>query len=808
MKNIKLLIALTLLLTSCTKSDEILDEPIANNARTFVASIEENQTRVHIDGLSIYWDDDDRISILDGTNNVEYAYSCQNEENKFSPITQMSLNAGDVYAVYPYNESNSVDANGVITLTFPQTQSYAENSFGQGANTMVAQSSGNKLSFRNVGTYLKLKLWGEGVNVKSITFAGNNDEQLSGAANVTFGDDGIPTYKWVSSQSSDNKTITLDCPDEGVELSTNSGEPTYFWLVVPPQTFSGGFTITVTDIEGKEYVKSTTNSITLERNWIQPMAALKVETKQPADEVWCEDEEGEIIIEEISGTSFDYKTFLPVKLKEGTMEPDASDSETLENLTTRMSIKSISIPEGVTELGMGALAYCTSLEEVVLPSTLETIDMAAFAACQSLESVVLPESVETIGQMAFYGCVNLQTVTLSEGITTIGQSAFAGCPNLSKIAPEGDTSGQALVIPSTVTTIGGWAFDETNLSGPLTIPGTVSEIGNYAFSQTNFTEIVIESTTNIGEGLFNGCVNLTSVTLPNELATIPQALFLNCSALEAVNLGDTKVTSIGLMSFSNCANLKSVNFPSTLKVIGNSAFGQTGLTSITLPDGLERIGHGAFSDTAISNVTIPNSVTGTLEYTFANCEKLTSVTFEGGSQLVEIGNGAFRGCPLLTSITIPARVEEIGEYAFEGCANLANVAFESGINLRSVWTYAFANCTSLTSIILPASLGNTNPTIDSQFKESYDAANTDSYGGIGTPVIEYGTGLGSYVFNGCIALKTVYSLSVVPPILREQAIPYGNDVIVYVPNNEALEAYKKADKWSYMSERIQVTPEP
>ena len=111
----------------------------------------------------------------------------------------------------------------------------------------------------------------------------------------------------------------------------------------------------------------------------------------------------------------------------------------------------------------------------------------------------------------------------------------------------------------------------------------------------------------------------------------------------------------------------------------------------------------------------------------------------------------------------------------------------------------------MTSIILPASLGNTNPTIDSQFKDSYDAADTDSYGGIGTPVIESGTGLGSYVFNGCTALNTVYSLSVEPPILREQAIPYGNDGFkVYVPNDAALTAYKAIDKWSIMGERIQV----
>lgn len=526
MKNIKLLIALTLLLTSCTKSDEILDEPIANNARTFVASIEDNQTRVHIEGLSIYWDDNDRISILDGTNNVEYAYSYQNEENTFSPITQTSLNEGDVYAVYPYNASNSVDANGVITLTFPETQSYAENSFGQGANTMVAQSNGDKLSFKNVGAYLKLKLWGENVKVKSITFAGNNEEQLSGAANVKFGDDGIPTYEWVSTQSSDNKTITLNCPNEGVALSTNSGEPTYFWLVVPPQTFSGGFTITVTDIEGKEYVKSTTREITLERNWIQPMAALEVETEGPQNgEIWYYDENDEKGVLNIADDYISVQNFLPIYINTETLEPSG------ENLTARAAITNILIPENVTSIDMAAFAFCTNLESVVLHDGVTSIGMGAFAFCTKLESINIPGSVVTLGELSF---------------------AYSGL--------------EEVQIPSSVERIGTAAFWNTNVKS-VTIPNSVTGGLNSTFyGCTSLTEVVLsENIVELGNSTFESCVSLQNITIPASVEEIEESVFEGCTSLKTVTFApSSKLRMLFNNSFRDCVSLTSIALPASL----------------------------------------------------------------------------------------------------------------------------------------------------------------------------------------------------------------------------------------------------
>ena len=136
----------------------------------------------------------------------------------------------------------TISQSGVITATLPAEQSYAENSFGQGDNAMVAVTKNTDdtfLKFKNVGGYLELWLYGEDVTVKSITLTGNNEEKLSGTATITSTYGSEPT---ISMANNATPTITLNC-GEGVKIGTSAETATAFWLVVPPTTFESGFTI-------------------------------------------------------------------------------------------------------------------------------------------------------------------------------------------------------------------------------------------------------------------------------------------------------------------------------------------------------------------------------------------------------------------------------------------------------------------------------------------------------------------------------------------------------------------------------------
>ena len=82
------------------------------------------------------------------------------------------------------------------------------------------------------------------------------------------------------------------------------------------------------------------------------------------------------------------------------------------------NLVNITIPDSVTEIGVGAFRGCTSLTGVNIPDSVTRILIAAFAGCNKLTSITIPKNMEVIGDVAFNGCTSLTSVTL-EGTTNI-----------------------------------------------------------------------------------------------------------------------------------------------------------------------------------------------------------------------------------------------------------------------------------------------------------------------------------------------------------------------------------------------------
>lgn len=277
MKRLLLFVTLTFLSASC--------EVGGDRPSLFYATVEDQapESKVYADAsLHVLWNQDDRISIFNKTDfNGEYVFQGKDGDNAgtFGPVQEGAGNAIEhVYAVYPYDPGTTIDAAGAIAYIFPDVQWYQPASFGTGANAMVSVTDGNNLYFKNIGGYLSFKLYGEGVTVGYISFRGNNHEKLSGPAIVTISPGETPD---VVMQSGAGEELILVC-DEPVTLKSTPEEYTEFWFVVPPTIFTKGFTVTVTDIVGCHYEKTSSSPLTIERNTISRMAPVQ---KVPAIDV-------------------------------------------------------------------------------------------------------------------------------------------------------------------------------------------------------------------------------------------------------------------------------------------------------------------------------------------------------------------------------------------------------------------------------------------------------------------------------------------------------------------------------------------
>ena len=422
------------------------------------------------------------------------------------------------------------------------------------------------------------------------------------------------------------------------------------------------------------------------------------------------------------------------------------------------TVKTVSIPQSVTEIGWKAFSGCTGLTEITMPSNLEAIYSSAFSGCTNLSkvtlneglkeiqnsafsntaitSIVIPKTVTYLGydDSAFNNAKALERVEFEDGMTRIPSYALYECPTV-----------KTVLIPESVTEIGFSAFSGCTGLTEITMPSKLETIYSSAFSGcTGLTEITMPSNLEaIYSSAFSGCTNLSKVTLNEGLKEIQNSAFSNtaitsivipktvtylgdndCSAfsnakaLERVEFEDG-MTIIPSYALYECPTVKTVSIPQSVTEIGWEAFsGCTNLSKVTLNEGLKEIYGGAFNNTAITSIVIPKTVTY-LYSAFSNAKALERVEFEDGMTMIpshalyecatvktvsipesvtEIGRMAFSGCTGLTEITMPSNLTEIGQSAFSGCTNLSKVTLNEG--LKEIQNSAFSN-TAISSIVIP-----------------------------------------------------------------------------------------------------------
>lgn len=94
------------------------------------------------------------------------------------------------------------------------------------------------------------------------------------------------------------------------------------------------------------------------------------------------------------------------------------------------NLKSVTLEEGLLQIGMCCFGGCPELTDIKLPDSLEIVDNFVFAKCAALEEVVFGTRLKSIGMKAFFGCENLVRITVPGGDgVAMGDEMFLECPN-------------------------------------------------------------------------------------------------------------------------------------------------------------------------------------------------------------------------------------------------------------------------------------------------------------------------------------------------------------------------------------------
>ena len=555
------------------------------------------------------------------------------------------------------------------------------------------------------------------------------------------------------------------------------------------------------------------------------------------------------------------------------------------------SLTSVVLPDNITEINAGLFRRCTSLTSIVIPDGVTRIGYNSnfgdsFAECTSLTSVSIPNSVTYISTRSFYGCTSLVSITIPDSVSYIDNGAFYGVKNVvyhgsATGSPWGALSingvvdgdfvfadstktllsvyignGGNVTIPSTVDTIGDYAFAFFSRPISVTIPSSVNAIGTGGIDPYNMYE---------SRGTFYNCTGLTSVVIPSSITMINDGTFFGCTGLTSVTIPNS-VTSIGRNAFRGCTNLTSVNISTGITTISGGTFmGCTGLTSVSIPNGVECIGEknmysgrGAFEGcTSLASVTIPSSVTFIGVYAFEGCKGLASVNIPGSVDT--IGQEAFAGCTGLApvsipdsvtfigydafslvksifyhgsatgspwgalslngeidgdfvftdstktylvayvgnggSVTIPSTVDTIGVSAFYECDGLTSVTIPNSVT--SIGWSAFQGCTGLTSVTIPNSVTSIE---GGAFRGCTSLTSINFPGSI--------TYIGPNAFDSCINLSSVYSYATVPPSINVySSFRFVSKTIPLFVPCEAVSEYSSS-AWSTIFYNIYCFPFP
>lgn len=371
-------------------------------------------------------------------------------------------------------------------------------------------------------------------------------------------------------------------------------------------------------------------------------------------------------------------------------------------------LTSVTLPATVTTLGTGAFSWCEELSSVDLSQYQGTsVPTEAFYYCP-VTNIKWGPNITSLGRLSFANTA-LAALDLSETkITSLADSAFANCPYLASVTLGNiEYMGDRVFAASGQTSLRSVTFGEGS-----------TEIGtNTFFAQVSLSEVnlpdSLKSLSVLGDGVFYGCMSLSSVDLTS-LTEIGANAFTGCSNLNGLELGS--VTKVGTQAFYGCMLLGNVEFPALTEVGSEAFYGCSALTSLDAAQ-LKSVGDSAFEYSGIASVNVPALETvGKYAFAFSNIAGDAEGELVLPAGLISVGDGAFAGLTAIKAFEI----DDSNEYfitengiLYENVGNgLQLIAFPAGfdgdVSVKEgtvrIGASAFERASGVTSVWLPYEL--------------------------------------------------------------------------------------------------------
>ncbi|MBR1515176.1 MAG: leucine-rich repeat domain-containing protein [Paludibacteraceae bacterium] len=400
----------------------------------------------------------------------------------------------------------------------------------------------------------------------------------------------------------------------------------------------------------------------------------------------------------------------------------------------------------------------------------------------------------------------------------------------------------AIVIPEqvnynnrdyTVTGIGPKAFQQRSITS-VVIPSTVTSIGSYAFHKcTLLNSVTISEGCEIIDAFaFYGCSSLAKINIPSSVKRIEEQAFADCSMLAEVTLNDG-LTYIGAWAFGALQKLKSITIPSTVEDMGFQSFyncknlakiiwnakhcsdfvsvlaSPFSIYNFSLPD-MKWYDANVYLYTTSSDkegyrYRIDNpyytyrefyySGSSSSKYYIINSDPNRNIAINNWTTQITFGDEVehipaylcykFQG--ELRNLVIPDNVKTIGDYAFY--ENNRLVSLKLGAGLTEIGKNAFCGCSSLTELTIPDNVTTIN---QYAFSGCYSLTTLTFGKGIQT--------LGTYAFGYGGNLTTINIYAVNPPFIDNTVFTDYSDLMSIDLNvrEKAMDAYSAANIWKNM----------